>query len=213
VALTGGIATGKSVVARILAERGCFVQSADHIAHDLIRPGRPAWKRIVSHFGTQILNPDQTINRSLLGKIIFSSDAERLFLNQVLHPLVQRQRSRVVRRLEREKTPRIFVSEAALTIESGFTRFFDRIVVVYCPQKIQVERLMKRDAMPAREARERIRSQMPGEKKIPFADYLIDTSGSLADTLDQARRLYRSLAADFRKKQLRKKSPRAGIKL
>ena len=209
VALTGGIATGKSVVAKILAEGGCYVQSADRVAHDLIKPGRPAWKQIVSHFGTHILNPDETVNRPLLGKIIFSSEAARLFLNRLLHPLVQRRRSQVVRRLEREGTHKIFVSEAALTVESGFAPSFDRIVVVYCPRRIQVDRLMKRDSISRREAWTRIRSQMPVEEKIKFADYLIDTSGRLAETVDQVRRLHRSLLADFRNKQAHEKRRRA----
>jgi len=206
VALTGGIATGKSIVGQVLAGHGCFVQSADRVAHDLVEPGRPAWKRIVRHFGAGILNPDRTINRKVLGRIVFSSEADRLFLNRVLHPLVLRQKRQAVRRLERSGTHKIFVSEAALTIESGFGPFFDRIVVVHCPESVQIERLMKRDAITRSEARKRIRSQMPAAEKIKHADYLIDTSGSLAETADQTDRLYRSLLADFREKKHGEKS-------
>jgi dephospho-CoA kinase len=209
VALTGGIATGKSVVAKVLADHDCFVQSADGVAHDLIKPGRPAWKRVVSHFGTGILNPDRTVNRQLLGKIVFSSEAERRFLNRVLHPLVLRQKKQAVRRLERLGTHKVFISEAALTIESGFAPFFDRIVVVHCPERIQVDRLMRRDAITRCEARKRIRSQMPAAEKIKHADYLIDTSGTAAETADQAEHLYRSLLADFRKMRAREKKGRA----
>jgi dephospho-CoA kinase len=208
VALTGGIATGKSIVARVLAERGCFVQSADVEAHRLIQPGRPAWKQILSHFGARILNPDRTVNRQLLGKIIFSSDADRRFLNRVLHPLVLRQKKRAVRRLETSGTHKIFVSEAALTIESGYASLFDRVVVVYCPENIQLKRLIKRDAIKASEAWKRIHSQWPAAEKIKYADYLIDTSGSPAETSDQAEHLYRSLLRDFRQKQTRKKKAR-----
>jgi len=203
VALTGGIAAGKSVVAQALADHGCFIQSADRIAHDLMKPGRPAWRQIVEHFGAGILNPDRTVNRKLLGKIVFSSEEDRLFLNRVLHPLVLRHRKQAVRRLERSGNHKIFVSEAALTIESGFGPFFDRIVVVHCPERVQVERLMKRDAITLSEARKRLRRQMPAAEKIKHADYLIDTSGSLAETMDQARRLYRSLLADFQEKKAR----------
>jgi len=208
VALTGGIATGKSVVAEFLSDHNCYVQSADQVAHSLVNPGRPAWKRILSHFGRGILNPDRTVNRKLLGEIVFSSETERRFLNQVLHPLVLRQKKQAVRRLERLGTHKIFVSEAALTIESGFAPFFDRIVVVHCPEIVQVERLMKRDAITRSEARKRIRSQMPAAEKIKHADYLIDTSGSPAETLDQAEHLVRSLLWDFRKKQAREKKNR-----
>lgn len=209
VALTGGIATGKSVVAQALADRGCYVQSADRVAHDLMRPGRPAWKRILSHFGAGILNTDRTINRRLLGKIVFSNEAERQYLNRALHPLVLLQKRQAVRRLEQSGTHQIFVSEAALTIESGFAPYFDKIVVVHCAERVQVERLMKRDAITRPEARKRIRSQMPAAKKIKHADYFIDTSGSPAETLDQAQHVYRSLLSDFRKKEAREKRGRA----
>ena len=209
VALTGGIATGKSVVARILADHNCYIHSADQAAHDLMKPGRPAWKPIVTHFGKRILNPDRTVNRQLLGKIVFSSKTERQFLNCVLHPLVLEKKKQAVRRLERLGTPKIFVSEAALTIESGFAPLFDTVVVVHCPETIQVERLMKRDAITRREARKKIRSQMRTPEKVKHADYLIDTSGTPAETAAQAERLYRSLLADFRKKQAREKSGRS----
>lgn len=206
VALTGGIATGKSVVAEILSGHGCYVQSADQVAHDLISPGGAAWKEIVKHFGPAILNPDRTVNRKLLGKVVFSSDADRQFLNRLLHPLVLRRKRQTIRRLERLGRHRIFVSEAALTIESGFGPLFDRVVVVHCSEKVQVERLIKRDGITRSEAGRRIRSQMPAAEKIRHADYLIDTSGSLAETMEQAHRLYRSLLADFREKRRREKA-------
>jgi dephospho-CoA kinase len=209
VALTGGIATGKSVVARILADHNCHIHWADRVAHDLMKPGRPAWKRIVTHFGERILNPDRTVNRQLLGKIVFSSETERRFLSRVLHPLVLEKKKQAVRRLERLGTDKIFVSEAALTIESGFAPFFDRVVVVHCPDTIQVERLMKRDGITRREAWKKIRSQMRTPEKVKHADYLIDTSGTPAETAVQAERLYRSLLADFRKKQAREKRGRS----
>ena len=209
VALTGGIATGKSVVAKVLADHNCYIHSADQVAHDLIKPGRPAWSRIVTHFGAGILNPDRTVDRQLLGKIVFSSEPERRFLNRVLHPPVLEKTKLAVRRLERLGTHKIFISEAALTIESGFAPFFDRIVVVHCPERVQVERLMRRDGITRREARKRIRSQMRAADKIKHADYLIDTSGTVVETAAQAERLCRSLLVDFRKKQPREKKGRS----
>lgn len=209
VALTGGIATGKSVVARVLADHNCYIHSADRVAHDLIKPGRPPWSRIVDHFGAAILNSDRTVNRQLLGKIVFSSETERRFLNRVLHPLVLQKKKQAVRRLERLGTHKIFISEAALTIESGLAPFFDKVVVVHCPERVQVERLMRRDAITRREAWKKIRSQMRAAEKIIHADYLIDTSGTPAETAAQAERLYRSLLADFRKKQAREKKGRS----
>ena len=208
VALTGGIATGKSVVAKVLADHCCYIHSADRVAHNLIKPGRPGWSRIVAHFGARILNPDRTVNRPLLGKIIFSSEAERQYLNRVLHPLVLEKKKQAVRKLERLGTHKVFISEAALTVESGFAPFFDKVVVVHCPENIQVERLMERDQITRREACKKIRSQLRSADKIRHADYLIDTSGTPAETAAQAERLYRSLLADFRKKRAREKKGR-----
>lgn len=201
VALTGGIATGKSVVAAILKNRGCFIHSADRVAHDLIRPGRPAWRAAVDYFGRGILNPDRRINRAKLGQIIFSNPAARKFLNQLIHPLVLQKKKETIRRLEKEGRYKIFVSEAALTIESGFAPFFDRIIVVDCPKRVQVRRLMERDGIPRHEALKKIHSQLPSARKIKSADYIIDTSGTLAETAAQTECVYRALLADFRKKQ------------
>lgn len=201
VALTGGIATGKSVVARVLGARGCYVHHADATAHELMKPGRPAWKKIVCHFGPAVLRPDQSIDRSRLGKIIFADARERDFLNRLLHPLVRGRITRLVRGLEREGSRLIFVSEAALTLEAGYGRFYDRVIVVYCPEEIQVKRLRERDRLSRAEALRRVRSQMPGAEKIRHADYLIDTSGSVAKTVVQAERVYRKLLGDLRKKQ------------
>lgn len=200
VALTGGIATGKSVVARLLEERGCYVQSADRLAHDLMKPGRPAWRQIAAHFGEKILDPDRTINRRRLGTIVFNKPKERLFLNRLIHPLVLAEKRRTIRALERKRAHKIFVSEAALTIESGFVPFFDKVVVVHCPAGLQVERLMNRDGITRRQAGQRIRSQMPTAEKTKQADYLIDTSGSLEDTAVQTRNVYRRLLRDYRAK-------------
>jgi dephospho-CoA kinase len=200
VALTGGIATGKSVVARILERHGCYIHPADQVAHSLMNPGRPAWQKIVSRFGTHVLNPDRTINRARLGDIVFSSEEERRFLNSLIHPLVLRKKRQVVRRLEKEGRFKIFVSEAALTIEAGFARFFDRVIVVYCNNDIQVRRLMDRDRIRRGQAMKKIRSQMPLPKKRRYADYLIDTSGSLEDTTRQTEEVYLRLLADYRHK-------------
>jgi dephospho-CoA kinase len=205
VALTGGIATGKSYVARLLADYGCFVQAADSIGHDLIKPGRPAWEEVVGRFGTGILNPDRTINRRRLGAIIFSSARDREFLNKLIHPLVLARKKAAVRRLEKKSTCKIFVSEAALTIEAGFAPFFDKIIVVHCSEKLQVDRLVERDGISRDEARKRIRSQLPTAAKIKCADYLIETSGSEEQTAAQTRRVFRHLLADFRKKQAARK--------
>ena len=168
-----------------------------------MKPSRPAWRTIVAHFGAGILNPDRTINRKRLGRIVFSSDRERRFLNSLVHPLVMAKKKAVIRKLEKKGEHKIFVSEAALTIESGYVAFFDKVIVVHCPERLQIERLMERDGLARDEARQRVRSQLPAEEKAERADYLIDTSGSLEETAAQTNRVYRSLLADLRRKGAR----------
>lgn len=194
--MTGGIACGKSIVARLLEEKGCFVHSADKAAHDLMSPGRPAWKKIVGRFGKGILNADKTIDRIRLGPVVFADPAARLFLDDLIHPLVLAEQEKIVRRLEREGQAQIFVSEAALTVEAGYASRFDRVVVVHCSEAAQVRRLAERDGIDGEAALRKIRSQMSQKEKLRHADYAIDTTGSLAETVDQTERVYALLLQD-----------------
>jgi dephospho-CoA kinase len=196
VALTGGIACGKSVVAKILAEKGCAVYSADEAAHELMRPGQAAWKQVAARFGPSVLRPDRTIDRSALGAIVFSDPAARRFLDRLVHPLVLAEQGKAVRRLEREGRGRIFVVEAALTIEAGYARHFDRVVVVHCGKADQARRLRERDRISRAAALRKIGSQMPLREKLRHADYTVETSGTLASTVEQTERLYAQLVRD-----------------
>ncbi len=196
VALTGGIASGKSVVAEVLEELGCYIHHADKIAHDLMKPEKLAWKKIVAHFGKKILNEDKTINRSRLGKIIFSDEKERRFLNELIHPLVLEKKKEVSNRFEKEGHYNIFISEAALTIEAGFADFFDKIIMAYCKKEIQIKRLMERDGISRKQTVKIIKSQMQPQEKLKSANYIIDTSSSLQSTVEQTERVYRNLMMD-----------------
>jgi len=206
VALTGGIATGKSVAARVLEELGCYVHHADKIAHELMEPEKPAWREIVDHFGEEILNNDKTINRSKLGSIVYSNRKERLFLNKIVHPLVFEKKKEIIQSLEKDGRYKIFISEAALTIEAGFVQFFDKIVVVYCKKEIQIKRLMERGQISRDEALEKLKSQRDPEEKKKYADYIIDTSGTIRSTIEQAERVYRNLMLDYELKYKNRKS-------
>lgn len=197
VALTGGIAVGKSVVTKVLKELGCFIHQADKIAHQLIAPEKPAWKKIVDHFGSKILSQDNTINRFKLGAIVFSDEKERIFLNKLLHPLVFEKKKEIINKLKKEGEFKIFVSEAALTLESGYADLFDKIVVVYCKKDVQIERLMERDQISKNEAIKKIKSQMPPEEKLKFANYIIDTSSTLKSTIEHTERVFRNLMMDY----------------
>jgi dephospho-CoA kinase len=201
VALTGGIASGKSVVAGLLEQKGFTIHSADAAAHELMSPGRPAWKKIVARFGRDILREDRTIDRARLGPAVFSDPAARRFLDRLLHPLVLAERERILRRLEREGRVRIFVSEAALTVEAGYARHFDRVIVVHCSKAEQVRRLRERDGIGRAAALRKIGSQMPRKEKLRHADYAIDTTGSLAETVEQTERVCAQLVRDAEIKQ------------
>jgi dephospho-CoA kinase len=197
VALTGAIASGKSLAAQVFAELGCYVENSDQTAHELMRPQTPAWKEIVAHFGDRILNPDSTIDRRRLGAIIFARPEERRFLDELIHPLVFALKKERIASLRKKQAYDIFVSEAALTIEAGFIGFFDRVVVTDCPRDILITRLSQRDRITADEARQRLQSQLSPEKKREYADYIIDTSGSIPSTIEQTERVYRYLLLDF----------------
>jgi dephospho-CoA kinase len=199
-ALTGGIATGKSIVAKSLEDLGCYVHYADQIAHKFMEPERPAWKKIVSCFGKDILNPDKTINRKKLGPLVFADEKKRNFLNQLIHPLVLEEKRKIIAKLEKDGRHKIFISEAALTIESGFAEVFDKIVVVFCREEIQIKRLMERDKIRREDALKKIGSQMSSEEKLKYADYVIDSSGSVQSTVEQTEKVFLSLMSDYKKK-------------
>lgn len=208
VALTGGIACGKSVVARVLEDKGFYIHSADRVARSLVSPGSPSWESIVRRFGRDILRPDRTIDRAKLGSIVFSDPGARRFLEKLLHPLVLADRTRALSRIEREGRHAVFVSEAALVFEAGYDKRFDRIVVVHCDENLQVARLMERDGIAEEEARRKIASQLPQKEKVRRADYVIDTSGSLAETVEQAERVSALLLQDAESKKTRLRRPR-----
>lgn len=196
VALTGGIACGKSVIAEILLAKGCYVDSADAAAHELMSPGSQVWRSVVDHFGASVQRPDGSIDRGRLGAVVFADAAERAVLNALVHPRLLRRIRELIADVEREGRNRIFVSEAALVFEAGFAPHFDRIVVADCSEEVQIARLTSRDGIGREDALRKIRTQLPRREKVDRADYVIDTSGSMAETLDQTERVYAMLVRD-----------------
>jgi dephospho-CoA kinase len=161
-----------------------------------MRPGLAAWREVVARFGPEILRPDRTIDRAALGRIVFGHPAARRALDRLIHPRVLADLDRAARCLERSARGGIFVVEAALVVEAGYGRHFDRIVVVHCRKADQVRRLRERDRLGPAEALRRIGSQLPLRDKLRRADYALDTSGSLAVTIEQSERLYARLVRD-----------------
>jgi len=195
VGLTGSIGVGKSFVASLFAELGCHVLDADQTAREVVMPGTPGLAAITQAFGEEILNPDGTLNRKQLGAMVFADEEKRQRLNHILHPFIIARQDEILREWGTKEPNGIGIVDAALMIESGGYRRFDKLIVVHCRRQIQLERLMLRDKLSRDEAQRRIDSQMPQEEKQKFADYLIDTSDGFEVTRSQTKHVY----ADLRK--------------
>ena len=185
VGLTGSIGVGKTFVASIFVELGCHVLDADQTAREVVMPGTPGLEAIVHEFGEQILNTDGTLDRKRLGALVFADENRRQRLNHILHPFIIARQDEILREWEREDPKGIGIVDAALMIESGGYKRFDKLIVVHCRPEVQLERLMLRDKLSREEALRRISSQMPQEEKQKFADYLIDTSDGFELTRTQ----------------------------
>ena len=193
VGLTGGIASGKSLVAKVFKDLGAHVIDADKIVHELLEPGQQAWEEVVEYFGPGIVFPDKTIDRRKLGEIVFNNAEKRTWLNQCLHPKVFAAYTARVKHLCARAPHDIIVLDAALLIETGYHEKMDRIVVVYATQEQQMERLTSRDRFSREQALVRIRSQMPLSEKRKQADYVIENTGTREETEQQAREIFQKL--------------------
>ena len=182
VGLTGSIGVGKSFVGGVLQELGCHVVDADQTAREVVMPGAPGLAAVVASFGAAVLRNDGTLDRTKLGAIVFPDQAKRELLNSILHPFIIARQDEQLREWEKEDPFGIGIIDAALMIESGGYKRFDKLIVVHCRPEVQLERLMKRDGLSAVEARQRIDAQLPQEEKRKFADYLIDTSDGFEAT-------------------------------
>lgn len=193
VGLTGGIASGKTFVVGLLRDFGCHVLDADATAHQVMEPGQPAHAEIVAHFGAEILDPAGRIDRPRLGAIVFADAAERAALNAIVHPRVYEAQARWLAEVAAGDPGGIAVIDAALMIETGSWRRFDRLVVVHCQPEIQLARLMERNGLTREAAGARIAAQLPVAEKLRYANFTIDTSAGFDDTRRQVELLYRQL--------------------
>lgn len=193
VGLTGGLASGKSFVGRALGEMGCLLIEADLLGHQVMAKGAEAYDAIVAEFGSGILDNEGEIDRRKLGSQVFGNPELLKKLNAIVHPAV-RARSRVQAGDFAHRQPDgICVYEAAIIVETGSYRDYDRLIVAICKEEQQVERAMARDHLTREEVLNRLRRQMPLEEKVKYADYVIDTSGTKEHTLEQTRIVYASL--------------------
>lgn len=193
VGLTGSIAVGKSFVCNIFRELGCYVIDADQTSRDVVEPNTPGLARIVKEFGEEVLDSDGRLDRKKLGAIVFGDEAKRQLLNSIVHPLVKERQNKWLAEVESRSPDAIAIVDAALMIESGGYRRFDKLIVVWCDADIQLQRLMKRDGMTMAEAEARINAQMPQDEKRSYADLEIDTSGTTEQTRERTIAVFKEL--------------------
>jgi dephospho-CoA kinase len=193
VGLTGGLASGKSFVGSVLADLGCLLIKADELGHQVLMPGGEAYAGAIEEFGRGILDPDGSINRRRLGQIVFEKPERLARLNELVHPPVRARQERLIEEFARREPDGIAVVEAAILIETGSYRHFHKMILAVCSEEQQIKRAMERDRMSREEVLQRLRRQMPLAEKIRYADYVVDTSGDKARTLEQTRDVYYSL--------------------
>jgi dephospho-CoA kinase len=190
IGLTGGIASGKSLVARIFRDLGAHIIDADRIVHSLLSAGEAVCREIAGHFGRDILLPDGSVDRRKLGAIVFRDPLERSWLNTCIHPRVFEAYHSQVRHILDQDPRAIVVFDAALLIETGYHRKMDAVIVVAAGEEQQCRRLQDRDRFTRDEALARIRSQMALTEKKALADHVIDNAGTREETERQARELF-----------------------
>lgn len=193
IGLTGGLASGKTFVGRALSEMGCFLIEADDLGHQVMAKGAKAYQPILNEFGADILNQEGEIDRRRLGMLVFGNPELLKKLNAIVHPDVRARSSQQAEAFKQREPRGIIVYEAAILIETGSFRDYDRLIVASCTREQQVARAVSRDHLTREEVENRLRRQMPLEEKVKYADYVIDTSGTKEHTLDQTRTVYASL--------------------
>lgn len=191
--LTGNIGTGKSTVAGILERFGAKIIDADKIARDVVKPGKPAWKQIVGHFGRNILNPDRTVNRKKLGKIVFADKNELERLNSFTHPHILEEINESISEYKEDGTEITIIEAALLNRESPLGRKLDGIIAVTAENEIKLERIIKRDQISRDEALSRLVSQVSEDEKVKDSDFVLNNSSDIKQLEKQVATLWRSL--------------------
>lgn len=191
IGLTGGIASGKSTVSAYLVAMGAVLIDADQIAREVVLPGTPALNKIEQLFGTEVITEEGTLNRKKLGELVFANESSRKLLEGILHPEIRKIMNQRMNQLEADNPRRLVVVDVPLLYESGLASMFDKVMLVYVPREIQLERLMNRDGLSRGQAEARLEAQMPIEQKVQLADFVIDNSGTLEETGAQLQQFWR----------------------
>ncbi len=202
VGLTGGIATGKSTVVRMLVRKGARVIDHDGLVHALQEPGQSVWKRIIEAFGRDILDADERIDRKRLGALVFDNEMRRKTLEGIVHPAVLEEAQRQRDEIGRQDEHAIVLSDIPLLLEVGMQDLFDLILLVYAPPEVQILRVMKRNKMTREEAVARLRAQMPIDEKLKVADLVIRNDGTMRELEKRVDEVWGELLSREREKRV-----------
>ena len=190
IGITGSFGSGKTEIAKMFASLGVRVINADQVCHLLIRPRTPVYKKIIRHFGKEVLARDKSIDRKKLGEIVFKEKSKLSLLNKLIHPHAIKEIQRIIRR---EKRSSVIIVDAPLLVETKFYKRLDRLIVVKMRKDKQVRRIIEAKGMTKGEALDRIEKQAPLKKKLALADFIIDNNGSKKATLTQVRKIWKIL--------------------
>ena len=200
IGLTGGIASGKSTVARRLVEHGAVHIDADDLARRVVEPGTTAFSAIVEEFGRSVLRHDGSLDRAKLGSLVFGDDVARAKLNAIVHPAVRALSAKLIERAEREDPDAVVVYDVPLLVEASVDHPFDLIVVTEAPKRTQVKRLVEERGLDSVQAEARVDSQADSSERLAIADVVIDTDGSMAHTMSQTDALWHRIARERSRK-------------
>jgi len=193
VAVTGGIASGKSVVSKMLEELGAPIIDYDVIAREIVEPGKPAWKDIVAYFGEQVLKEDRQIDRKKLSDIVFRDTEKRKKLEGFTHPRIIEEAARQADEIAGKNPDAIIQVAVPLLIEINIQYKFHKVLLVYVPRETQIERLIKRDGITREAAESILKAQLPIDEKLGYADFVIHNEGTLEDTRRQVEQVWEEL--------------------
>ena len=191
--LTGGIASGKSTVDRFFGKLGAWVIDADELARKVVEPGTPGWREVIETFGEDYITPHGELDRKGLARLVFHDPQAKKRLEAIIHPRVLALREKITRDILRKDPQALIIFDVPLLIEAGLNKKVDKVIVVWVPREIQIQRLTERDKLTRQEAEKRLENQMPLDEKLPFAHYVVDNSGSLEVTEEQVKKIYREL--------------------
>jgi len=193
IGLTGGIASGKSIVASVFRELGAIILDADQIARLVVLPHQPAWEDIVEFFGPQVVNEDESLDRAKIGEIVYNNPDSLKELNRITHPRIMQYYKDEMRRIKLEQPDAIVILEVPLLYETNMDKLCQQVVVVCVDRETQIKRLMERDKMSYEDAVRRINAQMPMDEKVRRADFVIDNRGSMEETKEKATKYYKEI--------------------